>query len=166
MDLLIRPLRDDEIDAVVGLSLAAWDPVFRSFARILGPAVYGRLYPDWRTGQRAAVEGVCHDRATNTVWVAVLDDTVVGFVAYSLDAARETGEVQLLAVHPVWQGRGIGTALNALALGKMAEGGMTLAVAETGDDPAHAPARRSYEKAGYVGLPLVRYFKSLRGNAD
>jgi hypothetical protein len=38
---------------------------------------------------------------------------------------------------------------------------MRLARVETGGDPSHAPARRSYENAGYTGLPLVRYFKDL-----
>ena len=31
----------------------------------------------------------------------------------------------------------------------------------TGGDEGHAPARRSYEKAGYTPLPLVRYYKRL-----
>jgi len=43
----------------------------------------------------------------------------------------------------------------------MKESGMKLAVVGTGGDPGHAPARRSYEKAGYTGLPLVRYYKVL-----
>jgi len=32
---------------------------------------------------------------------------------------------------------------------------------ETGGEEGHAAARRAYEKAGYRGLPLVRYFKAL-----
>ena len=39
--------------------------------------------------------------------------------------------------------------------------GIHLAVVGTGGDPGHAPARRSYEKAGYTGLPLVRYYHDL-----
>jgi hypothetical protein len=38
---------------------------------------------------------------------------------------------------------------------------MRLAVVGTGGDSGHAPARRTYEKAGYTGLPLVRYYKHL-----
>jgi hypothetical protein len=30
-----------------------------------------------------------------------------------------------------------------------------------GRDPGHGPARRVYEKAGYTGFPVVRYFKAL-----
>lgn len=39
--------------------------------------------------------------------------------------------------------------------------GATLTVVGAGGEEGHAPARRSYEKAGYTGLPLVRYYKAL-----
>lgn len=29
------------------------------------------------------------------------------------------------------------------------------------EDPGHAPARRAYEKAGFMALPLVRYYRAL-----
>jgi ribosomal protein S18 acetylase RimI-like enzyme len=86
---------------------------------------------------------------------------VVGFLAYVLNADDKTGEVQLLAVHPDYQNQGIATKLNQFALQKMKESGMRMARVGTGGDPSHAPARRSYEKAGYTALPLVRYFKDL-----
>jgi hypothetical protein len=38
---------------------------------------------------------------------------------------------------------------------------MKVAMVETGGDPGHAAARRTYEKAGYVHLPIARYFKNL-----
>ena len=64
-------------------------------------------------------------------------------------------------MHPEFQKRGIATLLNRAALDEMKAAGVKLAVAETGGDDGHAPARRAYEKAGYTGLPLVRYFKDL-----
>jgi ribosomal protein S18 acetylase RimI-like enzyme len=160
MDLRIRPVGDADVESLVRLSLLAWEPVFRSFEQLLGPAVYTLIWPDWRTGQREAIEAVCRDGEKTTVWVAEADGTVVGFVAYVLGEDK-TGEVQLLAVHPEYQSRGIGTALNIFALREMKESGMVMAKVETGGDPSHAPARRSYEKAGYTALPLVRYFQDL-----
>ncbi|SCE84756.1 hypothetical protein [Micromonospora mirobrigensis] len=41
--------------------------------------------------------------------------------------------------------------------------GVTLAVVGTGGEDGHAPARRTYEKAGFTGLPLVRYYARLDG---
>ena len=106
------------------------------------------------------VERVCQDGGF-TIYVAQLGETVAGFIAYAVNSEDQTGEVELLAVHPDYQNRGIGTELNSVALEKMKESGVRLAVVGTGGDPGHAPARRSYEKAGYTALPLVRYYKAL-----
>ena len=161
MNLHIRPVCEDDVDDLARLSLLAWAPIFSSFERILGPSIYGLIWPDWKTSQKEAVETVCRDGEKTIVWVAELDGIVVGFLAYELHTKDKTGEVELLAVHPEYQNRGIGTQLNNFALEKMKESGMKMARVETGGDSSHAPARRSYEKAGYTALPLVRYFKDL-----
>lgn len=161
MNLQIRPFVPNDINDIVELSLLAWEPVFISWERILGSDLYPiAIYPNWRIGQKEVVEKVCHDEKINT-WVAEVDWKVVGFVAYELNDTKKVGEVQMLAVHPEYQNHGIGTELNTFALQKLKEGGMKLAVVGTGGDEGHAPARRSYEKAGYTGLPLMRYYKAL-----
>jgi ribosomal protein S18 acetylase RimI-like enzyme len=161
VDLSIRPVREGDIDAVVRLSLEAWLPVFESFEQILGPEIFTKIWPDWRASQSALVEGVCRDGEKTTVYVAEADGAVAGFVAYVLDGTDKTGEIYLLAVDPHYQNRGIGTELNNFALNKMVESGMKLAFVGTGGDPAHAPARRSYEKAGFIALPNVQYYRDL-----
>jgi len=127
----------------------------------LGPNIYALIWPDWRTSQREAIETVCTDGERTTVWIAEVDGVAVGFLAYELNIKESIGEVQLLAVHPEYQNLGIGTELNNFALRKMKESGMKMARVDTGGDPSHAPARRSYQKAGYTALPLVRYFRNL-----
>jgi ribosomal protein S18 acetylase RimI-like enzyme len=161
MDLELRPVCNNDVEDLVQLSLLAWAPVFSSFEQILGHHIYTLIWPDWRTGQRDAVETVCRDRDKTAVLVAELDGKVVGFLAYELNVKDRVGDVVLLAVHPDYQNLGIGTELNNLALEKMKEGGMKMARVETGGDPSHAPARRCYEKAGYTALPIVRYHKDL-----
>ena len=161
MDLRIRPMVDDDMDAIVELSLAAWAPVFASFEQVLGATIYSFIYPDWTTSQAEVVTGICKETDKTTTWVAEVDGTVVGFLSYELDFEKETGEVMLLAVHPDYQNGGVGTKMNSFALDRLKESGMKLAVLGTGGDPGHAPARRSYEKAGYTALPLVRYYKDL-----
>lgn len=161
MNLRIRPFSNSDIEDVVQLSLLAWAPVFSSFEQVLGTRIYTAIYPDWQRQQREVVERVCKDSDRFTTFVAQLDDAVAGFIAYALNSEDRTGEVELLAVHPDYQNQGIGTELNNFVLGKMKESGIKLAVVGTGGDPGHAPARRSYEKAGYTGLPLVRYYKAL-----
>ncbi len=160
MDFTIRPLAPADVDAVVEFSLRSWAPVFASFENVLGSTVYQRLYPDWLTSQAEGVEAVCRDEKA-TVWVADVDGRPVGFAAVYLDSDAHSGEIEMLAVDPANQRRGIGAALTEVAVEHLRTAGVTLAVVATGGDPGHAPARRTYEKAGFVGLPLVRYYKKL-----
>jgi ribosomal protein S18 acetylase RimI-like enzyme len=156
----VRPLRPDDVAAVVRLSLAAWAPIFESFREVLGPEIYARLYPDWRASQAADVERACTE-GKYSVWVADVDGAVVGFVAYEANRETKIGEVYMLAVDPAHQNRGVGTRLNQLALDRLREAGMELVQVGTGGDPGHAPARRTYEKAGYRAFPSVYYYKLL-----
>ncbi len=155
----IRAFVDSDLAVIVELSLLAWGPVFGSLEKVLGPRVFPILYPDWRKTQAEGVAGACKATDKYHTLVAELAGRVVGSIAYELKG--DTGEVVLLAVHPEFQRRGIATQLNQAALDAMKAAGMKMAVAETGGDEGHAPARRAYEKAGYTGLPLVRYFKDL-----
>jgi ribosomal protein S18 acetylase RimI-like enzyme len=160
----IRPLTPGDIAAVVEFSLRAWAPVFDSFRRVMGERVYQALYPDWATSQARDVEAVCQDD-TAKVWVAEQLGRPVGFVAVRIDADAQTGEIYMLAVDPLVQRQGIGTALTSFAVQQLRQAGVTLAEVGTGGDPGHAPARRVYEKAGFIGLPLVRYYARLDTNA-
>jgi GNAT superfamily N-acetyltransferase len=67
----------------------------------------------------------------------------------------------MLAVDPDHQTGGVGTALTEFALDRLKDAGMRIAMVETGGDPGHAPARRTYERAGFTLLPIARYFKNL-----
>ena len=159
---MIRRLAEHDVEPVVALSLAAWEPVFASLERELGQPVYDALFPDWRRAQAAAVEAVCR-APEHDVWVAVVDGRPVGFVAAGLvdeDAAR-AGEIHMVAVDPAHQGAGHAHALMEQALGAIKARGVDLAVVATGGDRGHAPARALYERLGFRALPLVRYYRQL-----
>jgi GNAT superfamily N-acetyltransferase len=163
MDLSIRSLREPDVEDVVRLSLLAWSPVFESFECLMGPKVFSTRYPDWQASQGKLVEDTCADPERFAVYVAEVGGAPVGFVAYTMDAETKIGQIYLLAVHPEHQRRGIGTELNNFALDRMREGGMQVAYVGTGGDPSHAPARRSYQKAGFdVAVPGVHYFQDLQ----
>ena len=127
---------------------------------MLGPAIFGRLHPDWREDQRRAVSEVLEANGERT-WVATTGSEVTGFVALSFHERQSIGEIVMIAVDPDAQALGIGTELTDWALERIAETGATVAMVETGGDPGHAPARRTYEKSGLTPLPVVRYFKAL-----
>ncbi len=157
----IEQYNPSQLDAVIRLSLRAWAPVFDAIQNAMNPDVYRAFYPDhWRVSQQKSVEDVCAAEDTN-VWVATDAGSTVGFVAVKLHSEDSMGEIYMVAVDPDFQGRGIGSTLTEFALNWMKEAGMSIAMVETGGDPGHAPARRTYEKVGFELLPIARYFKKL-----
>jgi len=156
----VRPFNVSDSGAVVDLSLRAWAPVHVSIRDALGPEVNDALQPDWKAQQRSDVEEVLSAPSRN-VWIAEADDTVAGFVAVRIHDDRRLGEIDMLAVDPSYQGAGIGTALTEYALDWIRASGISVAMVGTGADPRHAPARRTYEKAGMKLVPMARYFLKL-----
>ena len=156
----IEPYDDSRLDAIVRLSLRAWEPVFESIEKAMDPDVYHEHHPDWRVTQRNAVESVCAGEEVH-VWVASEGSRTIGFVALKLHAEERMGEIYMIAVDPDSQRRGAATALTKHSLAWLKESGMTTVMVETGGDPGHAPARRTYESAGFRLFPSARYFKKL-----
>ena len=147
-------------DAIVDLSLRAWEPVFASIETVMDPAVFRAQHPDWRASQRKTVEESCADTATS-VWVALENDAVVGFAALTTHTEDSMGEIYLIAVDPDHQRQGVARALTEHSLEQFRRAGLTTVMVDTGGDPGHLPARRTYEAAGFRELPISRYFKAL-----
>ena len=160
MPIPIRALTDDDIDEVVAFALRAWAPAFASFRQVLGDDIYQRVYPDWRASQARAVAGICRGNL-DTTWVAESGGRPVGFIVVIFDREARAADIEMLAVDPGHQRRGIATALMEWAFDRMREEGVQVAAVGTGGDPGHAPARRAYESAGFTALPLVRYYRTL-----
>lgn len=161
MEIQIEPYEDRYLDTIIRLSLRAWTPVFDSIQKVMDAEVYRAFYPDnWRVSQQKAVEDVCAAKDTN-VWVAIDTGSVMGFIAVKLHSEDSMGEIDMVAVEPEFQSRGIGTTLIEFALDWMKAAGISVAMVETGGDRGHAPARHTYEKAGFSLFPVARYFKQL-----
>ena len=156
----IEPYDDSRLPAIVRLSLRAWEPVFESLENAMDPEVFREQHPDWRVTQRKSVESTCMDRDVH-VWVAAEGSRTVGFVALKLHPEERMGEIYMIAVDPDFQRRGIAAALTSHSLAWLKRAGMTTVMVETGGDPGHAPARQTYESAGFRQLPIARYFKKL-----
>ncbi|HEV2460950.1 MAG TPA: GNAT family N-acetyltransferase [Ktedonobacterales bacterium] len=161
MELSIRLVQENDLEALEELSVLAWEPVFTSVRTVLGPEIDAVLHPDWRQRQREEVRRYCAQTPGAITLVAEVDGAVAGFIAYELHQETLRGVVDLLAVHPDYQNRGLGTELNRLVLERMRQAGMRIAIVGTGGDPGHAPARRTYEKAGYTLFPIAQYYQVL-----
>ena len=160
MTVTIEPFEESHLESVVGLSLRAWKPVHESLCDAKGAAVFSALYPDWRIAQREDVTKACTSPDHET-WVAIQDGVVAGFADTVLHPESSMGEIHMVAVDPDYQRQGIGTKLTDFAVARLRAAGMPVAMVETGGDPGHEPARRTYERSGFRVLPIARYFKKL-----
>jgi ribosomal protein S18 acetylase RimI-like enzyme len=162
MRTTIRRLVDADVEAVVAFSLDAWAPGFAGIEGELGTEVYRLLFPDWRSAQAGAIEAVCR-APDNDVWVAVVEDRPVGFIAvkYVDEDAVRAGEIEMVAVAPASQRTGVGAELIERAVAEIKAAGVHLVVIGTSGDPGHAPARALYEKLGFNGFRHVRYYRRL-----
>ena len=158
----IRPYEESDLDAIVEFSVRAWGPVFESLRHVLGDAIFVRLHqPEWTAVQAEAVRSSCTSDERN-VFVAVADGLPVGFAAIALNVFHERmGVVDIIAVDPRYQRRGIARQLMESSAEHMRAQGMDIAAVGTGGDPGHGPARALYEALGYTALPGVRYLKLL-----
>ncbi len=157
----VRQLSPDDVETIVSIALAAWEPVFEAFRRELGDDLFELVHAKWREKKAHELRTVCDPARAGHVLVATLGDRVVGFVSYYIrDSA--IGVIGNNAVDPEWQNRGIATTMYGEAVDRLRRDGARYVRVLTGDDPAHAAARRAYEKAGFARkLPTITYWREL-----
>ncbi|WP_084003217.1 GNAT family N-acetyltransferase [Agromyces aureus] len=141
-DLVIRLVRDDEIEAVGALSLRAYDYAY-----------------DLTDGYRASIVDVAPRAREHQVWVAADRATgeLLGSVATprrgsTISPLAQPGELdfRLLAVDPPARGRGIGEALTRLAIELARLRGLDRVVMNSGEQMTGA--HRLYGRLGFSRL--------------
>lgn len=148
----VRQIQVGDVVDCVAFGLGAFRSVYASFERLYGADLFSRLVPDWQRAQSDYIQSAITAPEDET-WVYEIEGRVVGFVVVKTDDHR-VADIDLLAVDPTAQGRGVATSLNTVALQRCQELSMDYVVVATADDPGHAPARRSYEKAGFRPMPI------------
>jgi ribosomal protein S18 acetylase RimI-like enzyme len=149
----LRPIKPGDVEHCADFGLEAFRPIFEGWEQDYGKALLDALRPDWEQAQVDLIRDWCSSEEKET-WVAAVDDRPVGFVVLSADEDAGLGRIDLLAVDPTHQGRGIGTALNERAVERLRAMGAAFIVVGTGSDAGHAAARSAYEKAGFTPLPI------------
>jgi ribosomal protein S18 acetylase RimI-like enzyme len=166
--IVVRPLSLPDVEVVVEIAVAAWQPIFAFYRRTMGESLFAAAHPDWRQEKARQVRSACAPDSPAIFAVAeqLPNDgeasRVVGFVTCYVDPSTGIGEIGNNAVHPDCQGQGIAQRLYAYVFERLRECGMRYVKVGTGGDPAHAPARRAYQKAGFdVSLPHIEYYREL-----
>jgi ribosomal protein S18 acetylase RimI-like enzyme len=164
-------LEPADVETAVEIAVAAWQPVFAYYRKTMGDELFVAVHPNWQREKARQVRQACSPGSSAIVGVAEFVEPspsdepaarLVGFVTCYARADLGIGEIGNNAVHPDWQGQGIAPRLYQYAFDRLRERGMRYVKVHTGADPAHAPARRAYQKVGFhVALPQVEYYREL-----
>ena len=158
----IREFEPNDLARLQEIRAAAFRPIFRSFRRIVGKAIAEVAFAAAEQEQADLLDRYCGAESDREVLVVEIDPDIVGFCALTCDQDSKVGEIDLNAVHPDHQGKGIGTWMFEAALERMRAAGMKVATVGTGGDPSHAFARRAYAKAGFgPAIPSVYLYREL-----
>lgn len=161
-ELAIRDLEPADVEAVVAIAVAAWEPIFAQFRAIMGDELFAAACPRWQEEKARQVRAACEPDSPTMVCVAERAGEVAGFITFRVNEQTGIGEIGNNAVRPDCQGQGLGTAMYRHVLDRMRALGMRFARVHTGLDPSHAPARAAYEKAGFdIQVPSVNYYRKL-----
>ncbi len=143
--LTIRQARAADVERILDITEAAYGRVSGDRMRqdYFGQPLGGR---EWYEYKRASVEESCEEHLLWTV-VAEIGKEVIGFATYLIDDRREMGQIGDNAVHPDFQGKGIGTRLQREVDRRLREEGYERFVVSTlSNDIA---AQRLYTGFGY-----------------
>jgi ribosomal protein S18 acetylase RimI-like enzyme len=149
--LVIRDARDDELDAVADVMVAAYE-------EYIPPDAAGEVRA-YRDDIRDVRSRLAHARLI----VAAERARILGAVTYYPDGSREGhagwprewAVIRLLGVHPDARGRGVGRALTAECIRRARAGGSHAVGLHTTE--FMAIARAMYERIGFVRVPALDF---------
>lgn len=160
--ITIRNVRPEDVETLVEIAIAAWEPINAARMQILGGELFTALRADWRTWKAEQVRSACAPDGRARVCVAEDGGRVVGFATYYVNESSGVGELGNNAVHTDARGKGIGGKMYEYVFDRLRERGMRFVAVHTGGDSGHAAARRAYEKAGFnIQDPKVHYYRKL-----
>ena len=159
MDIKIRVATPEDADAVARIASECWTDIYNGFKEQMGEDIYRDVYPTdpiFEKGERmrsVVLEG--------RVFVAESNGEICGFSSYYFENPT-LGSLKDNAVSAKYKGHGIAAMLYEAVFEKLRSLGCKTVRVGTGLDEAHAPARRAYEKAGFVTrVESVSYYKKL-----
>ena len=158
---VIRAFRESDLDTICDIAVRAWAPIYETFRKDSCDELFYLMYPDWKAEKAGQIRNKANSRP-DQILVTEYDGKIVGFTSYQLNEEKFYGEIGNNAIHPDYQGFGIGKMQHNKLLEIFAQKGMKFAIVTTGLDESHAKARASYEKAGFQAMrSSVTYFQKL-----
>lgn len=162
--MLIRAFDRHDLAPLTALTIDTFRPFYEdTFRPLVGEAVFAVQHDNWREDYRRQVAALHapERHAYVAVAEAEAEDTIAGYVAWSVEPDRRKGKVTILAVSTRYRRHHVGTALCEHAFAQMRAFGAEVVEIGTGGDRFHAPARALYEALGCTPVPLTVYFREL-----
>ncbi|MFC4057905.1 GNAT family N-acetyltransferase [Planomonospora corallina] len=160
--MIIRPFVRHDLARLIELTIETFRPFYEDhFRPLVGEVVFANQHGAWRDDYREQVAALHDPGVHKYVAVAEVEDSIAGYVAWSVDPARRNGTVTHLAVSGEHRRHHVGTVLCEHAFGEMRTLGAEVVEIGTGGDPFHAPARALYKKLGCTPLPVAVYYRRL-----
>ena len=158
----IRPFRDQDLARLTELTIEVFGPYYEDYFRpMVGDEVFANQHGAWRADYVTQVADLHDPAAARHVAVAEHDEEIVGYVAWTVDAAKKNGSITHLAVLEAHRRHRTGAALCEHAFAALRAAGAEVVEIGTGGDPFHAPARALYEKLGCTPVPVTVYYRRL-----
>ena len=158
----IRAFAARDLARITELTIEVFGPYYEDFFRpAVGDEVFANQHGAWRADYVTQVADLHNPAEARHVAVAEHDGEIVGYVAWSVDAAKKNGSVTFLAVAAEHRRHHTGAALCEHAFAALRQAGAEVVEIGTGGDPFHAPARALYEKLGCTPVPVTVYYRRL-----
>lgn len=149
----IRAYCQGDRAAIEEITRAAWKGVIIAEAlEVRHGELGGKPAIEWKVEQ---ISRACREKP-DTLFVAEADGCVAGYAFFSIDLRRSIGDVGNNAVHPDFQGRGIGGAMNRHILEHFRAIGLKFAQVATLEHDL--PAQRVYLKNGFRELARTIHY--------
>ena len=145
---MIRQCKAEDLPRLCEIAKAAWSKIFDYLEDSYGKELYNIVNPDCRNSKTPALHNF-FEQHPDWIYVAERNGRVVGFICFSMSYKTLSGTISNNAVDPECGEKGVGQEMYKAVLDRFRAEGMKAAMVTTGGDPAHAPARRAYERAGF-----------------
>ena len=159
---MIRKCTEEDLPRLFEIAKAAWEKIFDYLEDAYGKELYNTVAPDCRNSKTPSLKKHFANHP-DRIYVAERNGKVVGFICFNINHTTKTGEIGNNAVDPACGEKGVGQEMYKAVLQRFRDEGCLAAMVTTGGDPAHAPARRAYERAGFkLKTEQVFYIMDLR----
>ena len=158
--MLMRKYQADDLQAVMAIANAGWKEIRKMSRAALGDKIADILNPAGDAESKGLQVKDQIDSGLYSIAVCEHDHEIVGFVTYHRNG--DFGEICNNAAKVGTGLKGIGQTMYKFVLDEFRNAGVKVVKVTTGMDYAHAPARKAYERAGFVRhLDSTTYFMEL-----